>query len=248
SALSCAGAARRSIDDAPVAHAAYERDAGAGDSARADRAVRRRARVRRDARRDVEPDRQRRAAGLGAAEPRPDHHARNAPPREPAPARSRAPRAVPADHRAHRGRCAEARSQVRRGIGRSRARGRMARARRGARSGPAMIVGTAGHIDHGKTTLVRALSGVDTDRLAEEKARGMTIELGYAYVPIGDGRVLGFVDVPGHERLVRTMVAGACGIDFALLVVAADDGVMPQTVEHLAILGLLGVERGAVAL
>ena len=121
-----------------------------------------------------------------------------------------------------------------------------------------MIVGTAGHIDHGKTTLVRALTGVDTDRLKEEKARGISIELGYAYVPIetatirdgglaGDD-VLGFVDVPGHERLVHTMAAGASGIDFALLVIAADDGVMPQTREHLAILGLLGITRGAIAL
>ncbi|GJH11989.1 selenocysteine-specific translation elongation factor [Caballeronia novacaledonica] len=110
-----------------------------------------------------------------------------------------------------------------------------------------MIVGTAGHIDHGKTTLVRALSGVDTDRLKEEKARGISIELGYAYVPLNDGGVLGFIDVPGHERLVHTMAAGACGIDFALLVIAADDGVMPQTREHLAILELLGVTRGAVA-
>ena len=111
-----------------------------------------------------------------------------------------------------------------------------------------MIVGTAGHIDHGKTALVRALTGVDTDRLKEEKARGISIELGYAYTPLDNGDVLGFVDVPGHERLVHTMVAGACGIDFALLVIAADDGVMPQTREHLAILGLLGVSRGAVAL
>ncbi|SAL01460.1 selenocysteine-specific translation elongation factor SelB [Caballeronia calidae] len=110
-----------------------------------------------------------------------------------------------------------------------------------------MIVGTAGHIDHGKTTLVRALSGVDTDRLKEEKARGISIELGYAYVPLNDGGVLGFIDVPGHEKLVHTMAAGACGIDFALLVIAADDGVMPQTREHLAILQLLGVTRGAVA-
>jgi selenocysteine-specific elongation factor len=110
-----------------------------------------------------------------------------------------------------------------------------------------MIVGTAGHIDHGKTTLVRALSGVDTDRLKEEKARGISIELGYAYVPLSDGGVLGFIDVPGHEKLVHTMTAGACGIDFALLVIAADDGVMPQTREHLAILELLGVTRGAVA-
>jgi selenocysteine-specific elongation factor len=111
-----------------------------------------------------------------------------------------------------------------------------------------MIVGTAGHIDHGKTSLVRALTGVDTDRLKEEKERGISIELGYAYTPLGNGDVLGFVDVPGHERLVHTMVAGACGIDFALLVVAADDGVMPQTREHLAILELLGISRGAVAL
>jgi selenocysteine-specific elongation factor len=121
-----------------------------------------------------------------------------------------------------------------------------------------VIVGTAGHIDHGKTTLVRALTGVDTDRLKEEKARGISIELGYAYVPLepaairdeglaGDD-VLGFVDVPGHERLVHTMAAGASGIDFALLVIAADDGVMPQTREHLAILGLLGITRGAIAL
>lgn len=116
-----------------------------------------------------------------------------------------------------------------------------------------MIIGTAGHIDHGKTTLVRALTGVDTDRLMEEKARGISIELGYAYVPVegpsGEGSdVLGFVDVPGHERFVHTMVAGAGGIDFALLVIAADDGVMPQTREHLAILDLLGVTQGAVAL
>jgi selenocysteine-specific elongation factor len=111
-----------------------------------------------------------------------------------------------------------------------------------------MIVGTAGHIDHGKTTLVRALTGVDTDRLAEEKARGISIELGYAYQPLDGGGVLGFVDVPGHERFVHTMLAGAAGVDFALLVVAADDGVMPQTREHLAILDLLGIALGAVAL
>jgi selenocysteine-specific elongation factor len=111
-----------------------------------------------------------------------------------------------------------------------------------------MIVGTAGHIDHGKTTLVRALTGVDTDRLPEEKARGISIELGYAYAPLGNGEVLGFVDVPGHERFVHTMLAGATGIDFALLVVAADDGVMPQTREHLNILLLLGIATGAIAL
>ncbi|AJZ63786.1 selenocysteine-specific translation elongation factor [Paraburkholderia fungorum] len=111
-----------------------------------------------------------------------------------------------------------------------------------------MIVGTAGHIDHGKTSLVRALSGVDTDRLKEEKARGISIELGYAYMPLDNGDVLGLIDVPGHEKLVHTMTAGASGIDFALLVIAADDGVMPQTREHLAIVELLGIKRGAVAL
>ena len=111
-----------------------------------------------------------------------------------------------------------------------------------------MIVGTAGHIDHGKTALVRALTGVDTDRLMEEKARGISIELGYAYQPLAGIGTLGFVDVPGHERFIHTMLAGAAGIDFALLVVAADDGVMPQTREHLAILDLLGIEHGAVAL
>ncbi|VDC31510.1 selenocysteine-specific translation elongation factor [Pseudogemmobacter humi] len=111
-----------------------------------------------------------------------------------------------------------------------------------------MIIGTAGHIDHGKTALVRALTGQDTDRLAEEKARGITIELGFAYADLGGGAITGFIDVPGHERLVHTMLAGAGGIDFALLVVAADDGIMPQTREHLAILDLLGLTRGAVAL
>ena len=111
-----------------------------------------------------------------------------------------------------------------------------------------MIVGTAGHIDHGKTSLVRALTGVDPDRLKEEKARGITIDLGFAYLPVDGGPTLGFVDVPGHERFVHTMVAGASGIDFALLVVAADDGVMPQTLEHLAIVDLFGTQRGLVAL
>ncbi|MEG1118523.1 MAG: selenocysteine-specific translation elongation factor, partial [Janthinobacterium sp.] len=111
-----------------------------------------------------------------------------------------------------------------------------------------MIVGTAGHIDHGKTTLTRALTGVHTDRLKEEQARGISIELGYAYLPLADGTVLGVIDVPGHEKFIRTMASGVTGIDFALLVVAADDGIMPQTHEHLAILQLLGVTRGAVAL
>ncbi|GLK75649.1 selenocysteine-specific translation factor [Methylopila jiangsuensis] len=111
-----------------------------------------------------------------------------------------------------------------------------------------MIVGTAGHIDHGKSALVKALTGVETDRLKEEKARGISIDLGFAYSPRADGQVLGFVDVPGHERFVRNMLAGASGIDLVLLVVAADDGPMPQTREHLAIVDLLGVRRGLVAL
>ena len=99
-----------------------------------------------------------------------------------------------------------------------------------------MILGTAGHIDHGKTTLVRALTGVDTDRLPEEKRRGITIELGFAPLVLDGVGTVGVVDVPGHEAFVRTMVAGATGIDLALLVVAADEGIMPQTREHLAIL------------
>jgi selenocysteine-specific elongation factor len=111
-----------------------------------------------------------------------------------------------------------------------------------------MILGTAGHIDHGKTTLVRALTGVDTDRLPEEKRRGITIDLGFAPLHLDGVGQLGVVDVPGHEAFVRTMVAGATGIDLALLVIAADAGVMPQTREHLAILKLLGVRGGVVAL
>jgi len=109
-----------------------------------------------------------------------------------------------------------------------------------------MIVGTAGHIDHGKSTLVRALTGTDPSRLAEEKRRGITIELGYAFIDAPDGERIGFIDVPGHERLVHTMLAGATGIDAVMLVVAADDGVMPQTREHLAVVSLLGIRRGAV--
>ena len=111
-----------------------------------------------------------------------------------------------------------------------------------------MIIGTAGHIDHGKTSLVKALTGIDADRLKEEKERGITIDLGFAYKLLADGDVLGFVDVPGHEKLVRNMLAGATGIDHVMLVVAADDGPMPQTREHLAILDLLGLGRGVVAL
>ena len=111
-----------------------------------------------------------------------------------------------------------------------------------------MIVATAGHVDHGKTELVKALTGTDTDRLPEEKARGVSVDLGFAYHTLPDGNILGFVDVPGHEKFIRNMLAGVAGIDLGLLVVAADDGVMPQTREHLAILGLLGIGRLMVAL
>ncbi|MEA2282082.1 MAG: selenocysteine-specific elongation factor [Solirubrobacteraceae bacterium] len=110
-----------------------------------------------------------------------------------------------------------------------------------------LTLGTAGHIDHGKTALVRALTGTDTDRLPEERARGISIALGYARLALPSGRSLSLVDVPGHERFVRTMVAGATGIDVYLMVVAADDGVMPQTREHAAVLAALGVTRGVVA-
>jgi selenocysteine-specific elongation factor len=110
-----------------------------------------------------------------------------------------------------------------------------------------VIVGLAGHIDHGKTALVRALTGVEGDRLKEEKARGVTIDLGFAFMRTGAGTQIGFIDVPGHERFVRTMLAGASGVDFALITIAADDGVMPQTREHLTILDLLHVDRGVVA-
>jgi selenocysteine-specific elongation factor len=110
-----------------------------------------------------------------------------------------------------------------------------------------MLVATAGHVDHGKTALIRRLTGVDTDRLPEEKRRGLSIDLGFAYRALDSGKVLGFVDVPGHERFVRNMLAGVPAVDLALLVVAADDGPMPQTREHLAILGLLGVPRMIVA-
>ncbi|MCC6670820.1 MAG: selenocysteine-specific translation elongation factor [Planctomycetes bacterium] len=112
----------------------------------------------------------------------------------------------------------------------------------------AVVAGTAGHIDHGKSSLVRALTGVDPDRLKEEKERGMTIDLGFAPLALADGRWMGIVDVPGHERFVRNMVAGCTALDLAMLVVAADDGVMPQTIEHIDILDLLGVRRGLVAL
>src|SRR5260221_10823493 len=110
-----------------------------------------------------------------------------------------------------------------------------------------LILGTAGHIDHGKTSLVKALTGIDTDRLPEEKARGITIDIGFATLELGDYR-LGIVDVPGHERFIKNMLAGATGVDLAVLVVAADDSVMPQTREHLEILRLLGLRHGLIAM
>ena len=111
-----------------------------------------------------------------------------------------------------------------------------------------VILGTAGHIDHGKTQLVKALTGIDTDRLKEEKERGISIELGFAYLDLGSDVRIGIVDVPGHERFVRQMVAGSGGVDIAALVVALDEGVMPQTIEHLDILSLLGIRHGLVVL
>ncbi len=117
-----------------------------------------------------------------------------------------------------------------------------------AREPAALTLGTAGHIDHGKTALVHALTGVDTDRLPHEKARGMSIELGFAPLGLPGGRHVSVVDVPGHERFVRTMVAGATGIDFYLMVIAADDSLMPQTLEHAEVLAALGIEQGVVAI
>src|ERR687889_1550515 len=110
------------------------------------------------------------------------------------------------------------------------------------------VIGTAGHVDHGKSTLVKALTGIDPDRLAEEKARAMTIDLGFAWLMLPGGQSVSIVDVPGHERFIKNMLAGVGGIDAALLIVAADEGPMPQTAEHLAILDLLGIARGLVVL
>src|SRR5437879_1354693 len=110
------------------------------------------------------------------------------------------------------------------------------------------VVGTAGHIDHGKSTLITALTGIDPDRLAEEKRRGMTIDLGFAHMILPSGREIGIVDVPGHARFMRNMLAGAHGLDAVLLVIASDEGVMPQTREHLDIVDLLEVRRGLVVL
>ena len=111
-----------------------------------------------------------------------------------------------------------------------------------------IILGTAGHIDHGKTTLIKALTGTDTDRLKEEKLRGITIELGFASLDLPSGQHIGIVDVPGHEKFVKNMVAGATGIDIVVMVIAADEGVMPQTKEHMEICTLLGVKHGFVVL
>ncbi|MGA3207156.1 MAG: selenocysteine-specific translation elongation factor [Syntrophales bacterium] len=110
------------------------------------------------------------------------------------------------------------------------------------------IIGTAGHVDHGKTALIKAITGIDTDRLKEEKERGISIELGFASLTLPDGRTFGIVDVPGHERFIRNMVSGASGIDMVIMVIAADEGVMPQTREHLHICSLLGIKKGLVAL
>ena len=106
-----------------------------------------------------------------------------------------------------------------------------------------MIIATAGHVDHGKTSLIRQLTGVETDTLAEERERGLSINLGYAYLPRPEGSPLGFIDVPGHQRFINTMISGISGIDMGLLVVAADDGPMPQTLEHLDVLDILGVNQ-----
>jgi len=111
-----------------------------------------------------------------------------------------------------------------------------------------IVIGTAGHIDHGKTALIKALTGIDCDRLKEEKERGITTELGFAHYKLGDDLLIGIVDVPGHEKFVRHMVAGAWGIDMVMLVIAADEGIMPQTREHLDICELLGLDRGVVVL
>ena len=109
-----------------------------------------------------------------------------------------------------------------------------------------IIIGTAGHVDHGKTRLIKALSGIDTDRLEEEKKRGITIELGFAHIPAGYN--IGVIDVPGHEKFIKNMLAGIGGIDFVLFVVAADEGIMPQTREHFEILQALGIDDGIIAI
>ena len=111
-----------------------------------------------------------------------------------------------------------------------------------------IIIGTAGHIDHGKSTLIKAITNIEPDRLKEEKERGMTIELGFAYFDLPSGRRAGIVDVPGHERFIKNMLAGAGGMDIVILVIAANEGIMPQTLEHLHILSLLDTQKGIVAI
>ncbi len=111
-----------------------------------------------------------------------------------------------------------------------------------------VIIGTAGHIDHGKTTLIRALTGIETDRLQEEKKRGITIDLGFAYFDLPSGRRAGIIDVPGHERFIKNMISGATGVDVVLLIISADEGVMPQTTEHIDILSYLEIKNGIVVL
>ena len=111
-----------------------------------------------------------------------------------------------------------------------------------------IIIGTAGHVDHGTTRLIKALSGIDTDRLEEEKKRGITIELGFAHIPNDAGYNIGVIDVPGHEKFIKNMLAGIGGIDFVLFVVAADEGIMPQTREHFEILQALGIDDGIIAI
>src|SRR4030065_2087840 len=110
------------------------------------------------------------------------------------------------------------------------------------------VLGTAGHVDHGKTALIKALTGIDTDRLKEEKERGITVELGFASLKLPSGQTLGIVDVPGHEKFIKHMVSGAAGIDLVMMIIAADEGIMPQTKEHLHICSLLGIRAGIVAL
>src|SRR5210317_2051716 len=111
-----------------------------------------------------------------------------------------------------------------------------------------LIIGTAGHVDHGKTALIKALTGIDCDTHKEEKDRGITINLGFSHLDLPDGESIGIVDVPGHKDFIKTMVAGAHGIDIVMLVIAADSGIMPQTREHLRIVEMLGVNKGIIAL
>src|SRR6185312_10720566 len=231
-ALSRSRTAGRTPADAEIPGAAGGRDRSGGATAAA---ACRPARLFGRDRAVQKPDRLRRAAGRNRGERRALDPWRSA-----RPARSAAARAAGAGDRPHRAPRVAARSAL------SRRRGGIRRQSRVAIVG--MIVGTAGHVDHGKSALVRALTGVDPDRLAEEKRRGISIELSFAYLPTADGNVLGFVDVPGHEHFIHHMLAGATGIDYVLLTVAADDGVMPQTIEHLAIVDLLGLKRGIVTL